>query len=261
MSQADQSNQEPLAPAALPRHVAIIMDGNGRWAQERGHSRVRGHEEGAESVRKVVEEARRLGLSYLTLYAFSEENWARPGAEVTALMKLLKRFLKSERPTMLRQGIRLNAIGELERLPAGTRDELVKTMRETAVGQDMVLTLALSYGGRQEILFAARRLCAEAAAGRLDPAELTEADLGARLFTHDMPDPDLVIRTSGEKRISNFLLWQIAYAEFIFTPLMWPDFREAQLRAALSEYAGRQRRFGKTGEQVAGPAAHGRCRG
>jgi undecaprenyl diphosphate synthase len=244
------ANPSQLDPAALPRHVAIIMDGNGRWAQERGLGRVRGHEEGANSVRAVVEEARRLGLAHLTLYAFSEENWGRPGAEVKALMRLLKRFLKKERDDLAAKDIRLNAIGQLERLPDDTRAELERTLAATAHCGGMVLTLALSYGGRQEILAAVRELCARAARGQLDPAALDEAAFSASLQSAGLPDPDLMIRTSGEQRISNFLLWQMAYAEFIFSPLMWPDFREAQLRAALAEYAGRQRRFGKTGQQV-----------
>lgn len=259
----DAANPSQLDPAALPRHVAIIMDGNGRWAQERGLTRVRGHEEGANSVRAVVEEARRLGLAHLTLYAFSEENWGRPGAEVKALMRLLKRFLKKERDDLAAKGIRLNAIGQLERLPDDTRAELERTMAATAQCDGLVLTLALSYGGRQEILQAARGLCAQAARGELAPETLDEAAFSARLYTADLPDPDLMIRTSGEQRISNFLLWQMAYAEFIFSPLMWPDFREAQLRAALVEYASRQRRFGKTSQQVSATPkkASGRARG
>ena len=256
------ANLSQIDPATLPRHVAIIMDGNGRWAQERGLGRVRGHEQGADSVRAVVEEARRLGLAHLTLYAFSEENWGRPGTEVKALMRLLKRFLKKERDDLAAKDIRLNAIGQLERLPADTRAELERTLAATAHCGGMVLTLALSYGGRQEILEAARGLCLRAARGEIDPATLDEAAFSASLQTANLPDPDLLIRTSGEQRVSNFLLWQIAYAEFIFSPLMWPDFREAQLRQALAEFAGRQRRFGKTGEQLAPtpPKPGGRAR-
>jgi undecaprenyl diphosphate synthase len=230
--------------------LAVIMDGNGRWAQGRGLSRVKGHEEGAESVRVVVKCCRRWGVKALTLYAFSTENWARPKAEVKALMRLLGRFLKTERADLLQKGIRLNAIGQLDRLPASTRKLLEKTMADTAACEDMTLTLALSYGGREELSRAARLLCREAAAGRLDPEKVDQDMLAARLYTHDLPDPDLLIRTSGEKRISNFLLWQSAYTEFYFTDLAWPDFREEQLAEALRDYAGRQRRFGCTGEQL-----------
>ncbi|MBI4798902.1 MAG: isoprenyl transferase [Desulfarculus sp.] len=239
-------------PAALPRHLAIIMDGNGRWAKERGWRRVRGHEEGAESVRVAVRACRRLGLAALTLYAFSEENWGRPPVEVSALMTLLNRFLKKERQEMLDQGIRLNAIGELDKLPQATRDLLAKTMADTAQGQHMTLTLALSYGGRQEIVQAARALAHQAVAGELDPEEIGEATLAAHLYTAGLPEVDLLIRTSGELRVSNFLLWQIAYSEFHFTDVYWPEFREPHLLAALHDYARRQRRFGKTGEQVRG---------
>lgn len=237
-------------PAVLPRHLAVIMDGNGRWAKAQGFKRVRGHEEGAESVRVVVRTCRKLGIEALTLYAFSNENWARPAAEVKALMRLLGRFLKRERQEMLDQGIRLNAIGEIERLPEGTRELLRKTMADTASGKGMVLTLALSYGGQQELARAARLLAEDAAAGRLRPDEIDEAALESRLYTAGLPPVDLMIRTSGEVRISNFLLWQLAYAEFHFTPIYWPDFREEQLMTALHEFANRQRRFGKTGEQV-----------
>lgn len=237
-------------PPNLPRHLAIIMDGNGRWAKKRGWNRVRGHEEGAESVRVAVRTSRRLGIGWLTLYAFSEENWARPQAEVTALMKLLNRFLKKERREMLEQGIRLNAIGEIEKLPKATRDQLQKTMADTAHGRDMVLSLALSYGGRQEIVRAVRALAEEVKAGRLDPAAIDEDALAGRLFTADMPDPDLLIRTSGEQRISNFLPWQTAYTEFYFSEALWPDFREPELMEALNSYSSRQRRFGRTGDQI-----------
>lgn len=243
---------ESLDRSALPRHVAVIMDGNGRWAKSRGWRRVRGHEEGAESVRVIVRSCRKLGIAALTLYAFSEENWARPKAEVEALMRLLGRFLKKERQEMLDQGIRLNAIGSIERLPKATRKLLDETMEATSAGTEMVLTLALSYGGRQEITQAARRLAAEAAAGELDPGSIDEAALAARLYTAGLPEVDLLIRTSGELRVSNFLLWQIAYAEFFFTDTFFPDFREAELAQALRAYADRERRFGQTGEQLNG---------
>jgi undecaprenyl diphosphate synthase len=243
-------------PPNLPRHLAIIMDGNGRWAKKRGWNRVRGHEEGAESVRVAVRTCRRLGVGWLTLYAFSEENWARPKAEVSALMKLLNRFLKKERQEMLDRGIRLSAIGEVSKLPKATRELLQKTMADTAHGQDMVLSLALSYGGRQEIVRAARVLAEDVKAGRLDPGAIDEDLLAGRLFTAEMPDPDLLIRTSGEQRISNFLPWQTAYTEFYFSEALWPDFREPELMEALNSYSTRQRRFGRTGEQVEA-GAHG----
>ncbi len=237
-------------PAVLPRHLAVIMDGNGRWAKAQGLKRVRGHEEGAESVRVVVRTCRKLGIEALTLYAFSSENWARPKTEVKALMHLLSRFLKKERQEMLDQDIRLNAIGEIERLPRDVRELLQGTMADTAGGERMVLTLALSYGGQQELARAARLIAEDAAAGRLRPEAVDEAALEGRLYTEGLPPVDLMIRTSGEIRVSNFLLWQLAYAEFYFTETYWPDFREQQLMAALHEFARRQRRFGKTGEQL-----------
>ncbi len=240
--------QEP--DPRLPTHVAIIMDGNGRWAKARGLSRVRGHEQGAESVRAVVEACRRRGIRYLTLYAFSNENWARPRSEVKALMSLLGRFLKKERADLVEKDIRLNAIGDISRLPEGTRGLLEQVMEQTAGCRAMVLTLALSYGGRQEILQAVRRLCRRAAAGELAPEAVDQDTFSGQLYTADMPDPDLLIRTSGELRLSNFLLWQSAYTEFYFTDLYWPDFREEALDAALADYARRQRRFGLTGEQA-----------
>lgn len=249
-SQKKGAEASAPTPENLPRHLAIIMDGNGRWAKKRGWNRVRGHEEGAESVRVAVRACRRLGIGWLTLYAFSEENWARPQVEVTALMKLLNRFLKKERQEMLERGIRLNAIGEIEKLPKATRELLHKTMADTAEGRDMVLSLALSYGGRQEIIRAVRLLAEEARAGRIDPAAIDEKELAGRLFTADMPDPDLLIRTSGEQRVSNFLPWQLAYTEFYFAEALWPDFREPQLMEALNSYAQRQRRYGRTGDQL-----------
>lgn len=243
---------ETLDRSQLPRHLAVIMDGNGRWAKSRGWARVRGHEEGSESVRVIVRSCRELGIAYLTVYAFSSENWARPKAEVAALMKLLTRFLKKERQEMIDRSIRLNAIGDLERLPQGVRRVLGETMDATAKGRELTLTLALSYGGRQEIVRAARRLCKQAKAGELDPASVSEDDLAAGLYTSDIPDPDLLIRTSGEQRLSNFLLWQSTYSELYFSEVLWPDFREAQLAEALKAYAFRERRFGLTGEQIEG---------
>ncbi|MGD9123452.1 MAG: isoprenyl transferase [Desulfarculaceae bacterium] len=244
------SAPEGPPPPVLPDHVAIIMDGNGRWAKERGWRRVRGHEEGAESVRVVVRTCRKLGISALTLYAFSEENWSRPRAEIKALMTLLERFLRSERQEMLENGIRLNTIGETSRLPGSTQSLLKQIIDDTAAGDKMVLTLALSYGGRQEIVRAARRLCSDAAAGRLSPEAVDEQALAGHLYTAGLPDPDLLIRTSGELRTSNFLLWQMAYTEFYFTNTFWPDFRKPELMEALWAFSHRQRRFGKTGDQL-----------
>jgi undecaprenyl diphosphate synthase len=235
---------------ALPRHVAVIMDGNGRWAKRRALNRVRGHEQGSESVRVVVRTARELGIEFLTLYAFSEENWRRPGTEVQALMKLLKRFLKSELKEMLDNGIRLRTIGRTHRLPDDVRSTLLEVIEETAHNRDMTLTLALSYGGRQELTDAAIRLAERVEAGDLAPGDITEDVVAGVLYTSAMPDPDLLIRTSGELRISNFLLWQMAYAEIYVTPTLWPDFRREEFIAAIEDYQGRERRFGATGDQL-----------
>jgi undecaprenyl diphosphate synthase len=229
----------------LPRHVAIIMDGNGRWAEVRGLPRVAGHREGAEAVRAVTRAARRVGLEALTLYAFSSENWGRPEDEVGALMQLLADFLESERPEMMANAIRLNAIGELDRLPSPVREKLASVRADTAANAGMTLTLALSYGGRQEIVAAARR------AAQARGAALEAEDLEAALWTAGLPALDLLVRTSGERRISNFLLWQAAYAELAFTDVLWPDFRDAELFAAIADFQTRERRFGLTGEQLA----------
>jgi undecaprenyl diphosphate synthase len=226
------------------------MDGNGRWARQRGLPRAEGHRMGARAVRQVVECAREMGIPYLTLYAFSTENWGRPEAEVRTLMALLQEFLASELPLMLRHGIRLRTIGETSSMPFAVRQILERTMAATADNSDMTLTLALSYAGRNEIVRAARRIAGEAAKGGFAPEELTEETFAARLDTAFMPDPDLVIRTSGEVRISNFLLWQSAYAEFVFTETLWPDFGKAEFLQALEEYSRRNRRFGLTDEQA-----------
>lgn len=230
----------------LPRHIAVIMDGNGRWAEQRGLPRVAGHREGAESVRDVTRTARRVGVPALTLYAFSAENWGRPEPEVVALMSLLADFLEAERPEMMENGIRLNAIGELDRLPGRVKRKLDDVRAETSVNSGMVLTLALSYGGRQEIVAAARR----AAARR---ADFGAPELEAALWTAGLPELDLLVRTSGERRISNFLLWQCAYAELAFCDEMWPDFRGPQLLRTIADFQGRRRRFGLTDAQVSAP--------
>jgi len=230
----------------LPRHVAIIMDGNGRWAEARGLPRVAGHREGSEAVRAVTRAARRIGLEALTLYAFSSENWARPDDEVGALMQLLAEFLDSERAEMMENAVRLGAIGDLERLPSFVRERLEAVRAETAGNRGLTLTLALSYGGRQEIVSAARS--AFAARGAAIEAE----DLERALYTAGLPELDLLVRTSGERRISNFLLWQCAYAELYFSDVLWPDFRDAELFGAIADFQARERRFGLTGAQLAG---------
>lgn len=229
---------------SLPTHVAIIMDGNGRWAKRRAFPRIRGHRKGADAVRTIVTLSRKLGIKYLTLYAFSEENWKRSPHEVSALMKLLGSFLKSELKTMLENGIRLNTIGRTQKLPSATREILMDTISKTAHEKDMVLTLALSYGGRQEILDAVKRLAQKVKNGQLEPDDITESDLSGSLYTKGMPDPDLLIRTSGESRISNFLLWQISYSEIYITQTLWPDFGEPEFLEAISDYQKRDRRFG-----------------
>ena len=236
--------------SALPRHVAIIMDGNGRWAGQQGLPRTEGHRRGAKSVREVVMCAREMGIPFLTLYAFSVENWGRPVAEVSTLMSLLQEFLFSELPLMVKHGIRLRVIGETSAMPSAVRGILASTLAATEKNADMTLTLGLSYAGRNEIVRAVRKIAEEAARGRLDPAGVTEETFSGYLDTSYMPDPDLVIRTSGEVRISNFLLWQSAYAEFIFTDVLWPDFGKAEFLLALEEFSRRNRRFGLTDEQA-----------
>lgn len=239
-----------LEPDRLPRHVAIIMDGNGRWAQKRSLNRVRGHTEGTESVTEVVRTSREIGIQFLTLYAFSTENWKRPSQEVSALMRLLKQFLKSELSEMIEKDIRLNAIGAVELFPEDVRKVLRKAMEATERNRTMTLNLALSYGGRDEIVRAARTLATQAKNGELNPDDITEAVFSSRLYTNKMPDPDLLIRTSGEMRVSNFLLWQIAYSELFVTPTLWPDFRRAEYLQILSDYQKRERRFGLTTTQA-----------
>jgi len=238
-----------------PRHVAIIMDGNGRWATARGLPRHEGHRQGAEAVKRVVRAARELGIPALTLYAFSEQNWGRPRAEVAHLMGLLRTFVIGEGPELLRRGIRVVTIGDLSRLPALARAPLGALVSASARNRDLTLCLALSYGGREALTAAARGLCADAVAGRLRPEQITEGHLAARLGTADLPPLDLLIRTSGEQRLSNFLLWEAAYAELCFTPIAWPDFDRGALVAAIEAYAKRQRRFGLTGEPQR-PRAH-----
>ncbi len=236
--------------AVLPQHIAIIMDGNGRWAQSRGLSRVRGHREGAESVRVVVRECRRLGIKVLTLYSFSTENWQRPKREVDALMKLLSRFLKGERREMMERNIRFNVLGEIERFPQSLSALLREVMWETRDNCEMTLNLALSYGGRAEITRAVKAVAEKCVRGDLDPEAITESVISEQLYTASLPDPELLIRTGGEYRVSNFLLWQIAYTELYVTSDYWPDFREEELNAAIADFHKRERRFGKTSEQL-----------
>jgi undecaprenyl diphosphate synthase len=234
----------------FPRHLAIIMDGNGRWAEQRHLPRIVGHRRGVETVQRIVSACCTRGIPYLTLYAFSSENWRRPVEEVGALMGLLGRYLQSELTTMLKEGIRLRVIGETGRLPADVRRVLDDTVVKTAGNSGMVLTLALSYGGRNELVRGMRRLAAAVQAGTLAPEAIDEAQIAAALDTVGIPDPDLLVRTSGEMRISNFLLWQLAYAELYFSDILWPDFDEPELQRALDVYAQRQRRFGLTGAQL-----------
>ncbi len=239
----------------LPSHVGIIMDGNGRYAELRDRPRAFGHRVGADAVRRVVRAARRLGLRALTLYAFSEQNWARPDDEVEALMLLLRDFLVSERDEILENGIRLNAIGKLERLPPAVREALDPLRDESASHVEMTLTLALSYGGREEIVTAARELASEVAAGLLRPEDVTEQALHRRLPSLSVGDPDLVIRTGGERRISNFLLYGLAYAELYFSDVLWPEFGAVDLYEAIASYQKRERRYGRVKPPAAPPVA------
>ena len=234
----------------LPRHVAIIMDGNGRWAQARGKARTAGHERGADAVRATMRAARRLGVPALTLYAFSEQNWDRPQAEINALVDLLCDCLVSERDELVDNQIRLSAIGRLHKLPARAQAKLRSLIAETESFDGMTLTLALSYGGREEIVDAARELARAAKDGEIDATQISEQSFDRLLPSMRVGPVDLLIRTGGEQRISNFLLWQLAYTELHFTPVLWPDFRREHLLAAIIDYQKRERRFGKTGEQV-----------
>jgi undecaprenyl diphosphate synthase len=237
-------------PATLPRHVAIIMDGNGRWAQKRGLPRIEGHRQGAQSVRKVVRAARESGLRALTLYAFSAQNWHRPPEEVGALMQLLRDFLIEERPEIMDNAIRLTAIGDVDRLPDFVRDPLDALMRDSASNRAMTLCLALSYGGRESIVSTTRALVELAAKGALKPEDVNEDRFSGMLQTGGMPQLDLLVRTSGEVRLSNFLLWESAYAELYFTDTLWPEFGKEEFLRALESYGGRERRFGRTREQI-----------
>ncbi len=233
----------------IPRHVAIIMDGNGRWAQRRSLGRVEGHKRGRDAVEAVVETCREIGISYVTLYAFSTENWQRPPTEVRALMALLQRYLRNELQQMMKKNVRLRAVGDLDRLPPEVRKSLDDVISATQNNTGLTVILALSYGAREEIVQAARTLALAAQRGELAPQDITEQHLTQALWTADIPDPDFLIRTSGEFRLSNFLLWQLAYTELYVTDTFWPDFTRDEFLRALANYQSRERRFGRTAEQ------------
>lgn len=241
---------EKIDKERLPQHVAIIMDGNGRWAKAKGKDRSFGHQEGVVSVRKIMDAVTQLGLKYLTLYTFSTENWNRPEEEVQALMSLLVSAIHRETPDMMKKNVRLTAIGDLSRLREDAYNTLQECIDTTSANTGTTLVLALSYSSRWEITRAARQLAQEVLEQKINPNDITEAMVSDHLTTKNIPDPDLLIRTGGEKRISNFLLWQLSYAEFFFTDVFWPDFREEELYEAILYYQQRERRFGKTSEQL-----------
>lgn len=249
---ATTANAHPLGldPARVPRHVAIIMDGNGRWAEKRGLPRIWGHREGAMRVREIVERGGELGITHLTLYAFSSENWKRPADEVSQLMLLCVAYLDGEAERLAEEGIRLRVIGRRAGLPGEVRAAIEKVEAITADASRANLTLALNYGGRDEIVDACRALAAKAAAGEIDPKDIDQGAISRHLYTADMPDPDLLIRTAGERRLSNYLLWQVSYAELFISDAAWPEFTGERLDEAVRDYAGRTRRFGKTDAQL-----------
>lgn len=243
-------NSSALDMQRLPRHVAVIMDGNGRWAQGRGLARIEGHKRGKDSVRAVVETARALGIPYLSLFAFSTENWERPRPEVNALMSLLRRYLRTELNRMMDRGVRVVAIGDVGRLPPAVRADLATSINKTRDNRELTVGLCVSYGGREDLVEAVRSLAREVKAGRLQPDEIDVGQIDRYLGTAGIPDPDLLIRTSGEMRVSNFFLWQIAYTEIYVTETLWPDFREAEFVRALEHYQRRERRFGRVSEET-----------
>ena len=242
--------KEQINREKLPVHVAVIMDGNGRWAKKRGFARIRGHEKGVGAVRDTVEAAAELGIKYMTLYAFSTENWDRPKYEIDALMKLLVKSFHNEMKTLMDNNIRLEAIGDLISLPVKSQRELKKAIETTSVNSGLTLILALSYSSRWEIVEATRKIAEEVAAGRLKPEDIDIHTITRNLTTTGIPDPEFLIRTSGEYRISNFLLWQVAYAELFFTPILWPDFNKEEFYKAIVDFQHRERRFGLTSEQI-----------
>ncbi len=248
MSFTEKAQQ--LDPTRIPAHVAIIMDGNGRWARNRGLDRSEGHARGVDTVRLITEAASELGVKYLTLYTFSTENWNRPQAEVNALMALVGIAIARETPDLIKNNVRLTIMGDLDRLPAETLECLRGCMADTAHCTGLVLNLAISYSSRWEITEAARKIARRVAAGELDPEAITDADVSAAMASPEIPDPDLLIRTGGDFRISNYLLWQLAYSELIFSPAFWPDFDKEAFADALLTFQQRQRRFGLTGDQV-----------
>ncbi len=234
----------------LPRHIAIIMDGNGRWAKQHTMGRIRGHKKGAQAVRTTVTACREIGIQYLTLFAFSSENWGRPDEEVNALMSLLEDYLDKETPTLQKQQIRLNSIGDIDRLYPPVKEKLLDVKKLTELNDKMVLNLALSYGSRDELVLAIQKMISDNRKGKLEIDDIDQDLVGRYLYTGGMPDPDLLIRTSGEYRISNFLLWQLAYTELYFTDVLWPDFKKDDLLKAIAVYQRRERRFGLTSEQI-----------
>lgn len=244
------SLKEQLDKARIPLHVAVIMDGNGRWAKQHGKERIFGHENGVKSVKETVEAAAEIGVKYLTLYAFSTENWNRPESEVSGLMELLVSAIHQETPTLLKNNIRLMKIGNSERLPESCRREFEEAMEKTSGNTHMTLIIALSYSSKWEIVEAVKKIADKAKSGEIDPSSITEATIDQHLQTAGIPDPELMIRTSGEQRISNYLLWQLAYSELYFTEKMWPDFRKEDFFEAIADYQNRERRFGKTSEQL-----------
>lgn len=248
--------KQSINPNNIPQHVAIIMDGNGRWAKQQGEDRIFGHHEGVNSVREIVEACGEIGVKYLTLYAFSTENWNRPKDEVDALMELLVSTISLETPNLNKKGVKLEVIGDIESLPAGCRQELAESIQQTSGNSTVTLILALSYSSKWEITNAVKQIAKEVESGKLKAEAITDKHIEQFLNTKNYPDPELMIRTSGEHRISNFLLWQLAYAEFYFTETLWPDFRKQQFFEAILSYQNRERRFGKTSEQILNPNSH-----
>lgn len=246
----DKMKENTIIPEKLPKHLAIIMDGNGRWAKQKGFLRTIGHENGATAVKRIVEQCARLGIPYLTLYAFSTENWNRPQFEVDMLMKLLVKALKKEVKTLQENNIKLNAIGNLNLLPTTVRKELTEVLEKTKNNNRLTLSLALSYGSRNELVEATKEICNKVKNNIISVDAIDESIINEHLYTNNLPDVDLLIRTSGEQRISNFLLWQIAYAELYFCDVLWPDFSNEHLQQALQVYQNRERRYGKTSEQL-----------
>jgi undecaprenyl diphosphate synthase len=248
---SDSLSQYQIDQQRVPQHVAIIMDGNGRWAKQKGHMRIFGHRHGVKAVRAAIEAGAELGVKYLTLYAFSTENWTRPQQEVSALMELLVSTIEDELPTLMKNGIRLETIGNIQQLPAKCQEQLKKTKAKTAGNDRLTLVLALSYSGRWDIIEAVKKVAQQVEDGELKASEIDEESLNRALSTAEYPHPDLLIRSSGEQRISNFLMWEIAYSELYFTPVLWPDFTKDDFYRAIVDYQSRERRFGKTSEQIA----------